>query len=71
MQDDIALERKTREELKQLAMGLGIPKVSSLKKDEIIALIRQHREETQTPQRCGRGLRRAGRDGGWIWIFAV
>lgn len=47
MQDGIALERKTREELKQLAMGLGIPKVSALKKDEIIALIRRHREEAQ------------------------
>ncbi|MDY3929037.1 MAG: transcription termination factor Rho [Clostridia bacterium] len=45
MQDGIALERKTREELKQIAQGLEIPKVSALKKDEIIALIRQHREQ--------------------------
>lgn len=47
MQDGVALERKTREELKQIALGLEIPKVSSLKKDEIIALIRQHREENK------------------------
>ncbi len=47
MQDGVALERKTREELKQIALGLEIPKVSSLKKDEIIALIRKHREENK------------------------
>lgn len=47
MQDGVALERKTREELKQIALGLEIPKVSSLKKDEIIALIRQHRAENK------------------------
>ncbi len=47
MQDGVALERKTREELKQIALGLEIPKVSALKKDEIIALIRKHREENQ------------------------
>ncbi len=46
MQDGVALERKTRVELIQIAQGLEIPKVSSLKKDEIIALIRKHREET-------------------------
>lgn len=27
MQDEIALERKTKEELKQIAMGLEIPKL--------------------------------------------
>ena len=47
MQDGVALERKTREELKQIALGLEIPKVSALKKDEIIALIRAHREENK------------------------
>ena len=47
MQDGVALERKTREELKQIAMGLQIPKISALKKDEIIALIRKHREEAK------------------------
>ena len=47
MQDGVALERKTREELKQIALGLEIPKVSSLKKDEIIALIRQNRQDNK------------------------
>ena len=47
MQDGVALERKTREELKQIALGLEISGVSSLKKDEIIALIRKHREENK------------------------
>lgn len=56
MQDGIALERKTREELKQIAIGLEIPRVSSLRKDEMIALIRQHREvkkeqEQKKPER--------------------
>ena len=50
MQDGVALERKTREELKQIAIGLEIPKVSSLKKDEIIELIRKHREEMKTKE---------------------
>ena len=47
MQDGVALERKTREEVKQIALGLEIPRVSSLKKDEIIELIRKHREENK------------------------
>lgn len=56
MQDGIALERKTREELKQIALGLEIPKVSALKKDEIIELIRKHREEVikEKPQKTER-----------------
>jgi len=44
MIDGVALERKTREELKQFAQGLGIEKISSLKKDELIAAIREHRQ---------------------------
>ncbi len=44
MQDQIALERKTKDELKQIALGLEIPKVSSMKKDELIEAIRQARE---------------------------
>lgn len=40
------LERKTKEELKQIAQGLGIDKISALKKDEIIARIREKRERT-------------------------
>lgn len=45
MIDGIALERKTREELKQIAIGLEIPKVSTLKKDDLIEQIRKKREE--------------------------
>ncbi len=45
MQDGVKLERKTKEELKQIAQGLGIEKISALKKDDIIALIRAKREE--------------------------
>lgn len=47
MQDGIALERKTKEELKQIAQGLEIEKISALKKDEIIAAIRAKREENE------------------------
>ena len=47
MQDGISLERKTKEELKQIALGLEIPKVSSLKKEELITLIRKFREESK------------------------
>lgn len=47
MQDGVALERKTKEELKQIAIGLEIPKVSALKKDELIDKIRQNRKENQ------------------------
>ncbi len=43
MQDGVALERKTKEELKQIAQGLGIEKISALRKDEIIARIREKR----------------------------
>lgn len=55
MQDGVKLERKTKEELKQIAQGLGIEKISALKKDAIIALIREKREqaaqeESQKPQ---------------------
>lgn len=45
MQDGVKLERKTKEELKQIAQGLGIEKISALKKDDIIALIREKREK--------------------------
>lgn len=45
MQDGVKLERKTKEELKQIAQGLGIEKISALKKDEIIASIRERREK--------------------------
>lgn len=38
------LERKTKEELKQIALGLEIPKISVMKKDEIIEAIREKRK---------------------------
>lgn len=50
MQDGIALERKNKEELKQIALGLEVPKVSSLKKDELIAAIREARNNLKQPE---------------------
>lgn len=47
MIDGIALERKTREELKQIAIGLEIPRVSNLKKEDLITKIREKRAEQQ------------------------
>ena len=44
MQDGVALERKTKEELKQIAQGLGIDKIYNSKKEEIITLIREKRQ---------------------------
>ena len=41
------LERKTKEELKQIAMGLEIPKVSAMKKDEIIEAIYAKRKQIE------------------------
>ncbi len=45
MEERQELERKTREELKQLAQGLGIEKLSNLKKSEIAELIITKRQE--------------------------
>ncbi len=47
MQDGVALERKTKEELKQIALGLELPRVSSLKKEELILAIREKRNNKQ------------------------
>lgn len=41
------LREKTKEELKQIAQGLGIEKISALKKDELILAIIKKREEAQ------------------------
>lgn len=41
------LERKTKEELKQIAMGLEIPKISAMKKDEIIEAIYAKRKQIE------------------------
>ncbi len=47
MAEEIQLERQTKEELKQIAIGLEIPRVSSLKKDELIEKIREKRAEQE------------------------
>lgn len=47
MAEEIKLERQTREELKQLAIGLEIPRVSVMKKDELIEKIREKRAEQE------------------------
>ncbi len=47
MEASIALERQTKEELKQIALGLEIPKVSSMKKEELIESIKKAREEKE------------------------
>ena len=39
------LNRKTKEELKQLAQGLGLTKISTLKKDDLILAITKKRDE--------------------------
>ena len=45
MEEKLELSRKTKDELKQLAQGLEIPKISALKKDELIEEILKKREE--------------------------
>lgn len=47
MQDEIALERKTKEELKQIAMGLEIPKLYAMKKEQLIEAIREKRRQIE------------------------
>ncbi len=44
------LERKTKEELKQLAQGLEIQKISTLKKEELIDAILAKRDENRAKQ---------------------
>ncbi len=48
MEELIVLERKTKEELKQIAQGLGIEKLSTLKKSEIARQIIEKRAELST-----------------------
>lgn len=50
MAEEIQLERQTKEVLKQIALGLEIPRVSTLKKDELIEKIREKREEQDKKQ---------------------
>ena len=47
MQDESALERKTKEELKQIAMGLEIPKLYAMKKEQLIEAIREKRRQIE------------------------
>ena len=47
MQDEIALERKTKEEFKQIAMGLEIPKLYAMKKEQLIEAIREKRRQIE------------------------
>ncbi len=48
MEEKMELCRKTKEELKQLAQGLEIPKISGMKKEELIENILKKREENRT-----------------------
>jgi len=50
LQEINELSRKTRDELRQLAQGLEIPKTSSLKKDELIDAIIKKREEIRASE---------------------
>lgn len=47
MEERATLERKTKEELKQIAQGLEIPKISAMKKEELIDEILKKREENR------------------------
>ena len=47
MEEILELKRKTKEELKQLAQGLEIPKVSNLKKEELVEAILKKRDENR------------------------
>lgn len=61
MQDGVKLERKTKEELKQIAQGLEIGSVSAMKKEEIIAAIREKRiqlEESEKKRRAQNSTKR-------------
>ena len=58
MQDGVKLERKTKEELKQIAQGLEIPRLSVLKKDELIAAIREKREANREEEQKQQQMRR-------------
>lgn len=51
MEDVILLSRKTREELKQIAQGLGVSKAYALKKDDLIEAIEAKRKEIEEEER--------------------
>ena len=48
--DSVALCHKTKEELKQIAVGLGISKISALNKEQLAERIIQFRESSQQPK---------------------
>ena len=62
MLDGVALERKTREELKQIAMGLEIPRISGYKKDELIAEIRKKRDSQKNEPKKEKPVRQRPAD---------
>lgn len=47
MEEKLELERKTKEELKQIAQGLEIHKISAMKKEELVEAIIKKREENR------------------------
>lgn len=61
MQDEMILAKKTREELKQIAHALGIKRISTLKKEELINVIKENQlsskdsntENGETPKITG------------------
>ncbi len=48
MEEKLELERKTKEELKQIAQGLEIHKISTMKKEELVGAILKKREENRS-----------------------
>ncbi|MBR4723179.1 MAG: transcription termination factor Rho [Clostridia bacterium] len=49
--ENTEFKEMTKEELKQIAQGLGIEKISALKKDELILAIIKKREETEEKEK--------------------
>lgn len=58
MEENMELQRKTKEELKQLAQGLEIPKISAMKKEELVEAIIKKREENRQSQQAEKPKKR-------------
>lgn len=58
MEENMELQRKTKEELKQLAQGLEIPKISAMKKEELVEAIIKKREENKQNQQAEKPKKR-------------
>ncbi len=58
MEEITELQRKTKEELKQLAQGLEIPKISAMKKEELIDSIIKKREENRLKEQADKPKKR-------------